>query len=206
MKKLLVLSVLLISGLAFADEQSRNVSSFSAIRTKSALNLIVEVGKEQSIKVNGDAKFQDSVTTEVQDGELLITSKRKNGFQINDREQVIVTVPTLKIFRMEGVGTTELRQISGDHFELYYEGAGLMTVQGKVKHFKLRAKGVGMVDAKALLAEEADISLEGVGAAKVYASEKLRAELQGIGSLNYYGNPRSVKKNVSGIGSVTAGD
>lgn len=206
MKKLLVLSVLLISGLAFADEQSRNVSSFSAIRTKSALNLIVEVGKEQSIIVNGDAKFQDSVTTEVQDGELLITSKRKDGFRINDREQVIVTVPTLKIFRMEGVGTTELRQISGDHFELYYEGAGLMTVQGKVKHFKLRAKGVGMVDAKALLAEEADISLEGVGAAKVYASEKLRAELQGIGSLNYYGNPRSVKKNVSGIGSVTAGD
>lgn len=206
MKKLLVLSVLLVSGLAFAGEQSRDVSAFTTIRTKSALNLIVEVGKEQSIKVNGDAKFQDSITTEVRDGELLITSKQKNGFQINDREQVIVTVPTLKIFRMEGVGATELRQISGDNFELYYEGAGLMTVQGKVKHFKLRAKGVGMVDAKALLAEEADISLEGVGAAKVYASEKLRAELQGIGSLNYYGNPRSVKKNVGGIGSVTAGD
>jgi hypothetical protein len=206
MKKLLVLSVLLVSGLAFAGEQSRDVSAFTTIRTKSALNLIVEVGKEQSIKVNGDAKFQDSITTEVRDGELLITSKQKNGFQINDREQVIVTVPTLKIFRMEGVGATELRQISGDNFELYYEGAGLMTVQGKIKHFKLRAKGVGMVDAKALLAEEADISLEGVGAAKVYASEKLRAELQGIGSLNYYGNPRSVKKNVGGIGSVTAGD
>jgi hypothetical protein len=206
MKKLLALSVLLFSGLVFAGEQSRDVSAFTTIRTKSALNLIVEVGKEQSIKVNGDAKFQDSITTEVRDGELLITSKQKNGFKINDHDQVIVTMPTLKIFRMEGVGATELRQISGDNFELYYEGAGLVTVQGKVKHFKLRAQGVGMVDAKALLAEEADISLEGVGAAKVYASEKLRAELQGIGSLNYYGNPRSVKKNVSGIGSVTAGD
>jgi hypothetical protein len=63
-----------------------------------------------------------------------------------------------------------------------------------------------MVDAKALLAEEVDISLEGIGAAKVYASDKLRAVVQGIGSLNYYGNPRSVKKDVSGIGSVTAGD
>ena len=206
MKKLLLLSILLLANFAGAAEQSRDVPAFTAIRTKSALNLIVEVGKAQSIKVNGDTKFQESVSTEVRNGELLISSKQKNGFQINDREQVIVTVPTLTTFRMEGVGATELRKLSGENFELYYEGVGLLSAQGKVKHLRLRDQGVGMVDAKDLLAEDADVRLEGVGTAKVYASEKLRADVQGIGSLDYYGHPRTVKKNVSGIGSVAAGD
>ncbi len=206
MKKWLILSVLVLSGLASAAEQTRVVPAFSAIRTKSAVNIVVEAGKEQSVKLVGDTKFQESIVTEVRDGELFVSSRQKNGLKINSDEQVIVTVPSLKVFRMEGVGATELRQISGDSFELYYEGAGLLTVQGKVKHFKLRAQGIGMVDAKTLLAEDTDVSLEGVGAAKVYASEKLRADVQGIGSLNYYGNPRHVKKNIGGIGSVSAGD
>ena len=38
----------------------------------------------------------------------------------------------------------------------------------------------------------------------VQASEKLTANVEGMGNLTYYGNPRIVNKSVSGIGSVTA--
>ena len=71
---------------------------------------------------------------------------------------------------------------------------------------KLKVQGVGMVDTKGLIAETADVNLEGVGSVKVYASERLKASVQGIGSLNYYGNPRSISKTVEGIGSMRAGD
>ncbi|MBC7404796.1 MAG: DUF2807 domain-containing protein, partial [Cytophaga sp.] len=87
-----------------------------------------------------------------------------------------------------------------------YEGVGLLSANGKVQMLKLKVQGVGMVDTKSLIAEVADVSVEGVGSVKVYASDRLKATVQGIGSLNYYGNPRSVSKSVEGIGSVRAGD
>jgi hypothetical protein len=44
-----------------------------------------------------------------------------------------------------------------------------------------------------------------VGSVALYASESLNADVGGIGSLTYYGNPKRVSKSVSGIGSVQAG-
>ena len=107
---------------------------------------------------------------------------------------------------MEGVGPTVINNVTGPRFEVNYEGVGSLIVTGKTQKLKLKVQGVGMVDSKGLIAETADVNLEGVGSVKVYASERLNATVQGIGSLSYYGNPRSISKNVEGIGSMRAGD
>lgn len=206
MKKIIILGSLLLCSLVQAEEQSRQVSSFNSIRSKSAFNLLVEVGKEQSIKINGDEKFLANVKTEVIGDELLITMKQSNSIKVNDIAQVVITVPSLVSFKMEGAGKTTINNLSGPRFDLAYEGAGLIMANGKVKNFKVRMQGVGLADMKDLIAEQVDASVEGVGSVKVYASEKLKASVQGVGSLNYYGNPKSVTKTVGGIGSVSAGD
>ena len=54
-------------------------------------------------------------------------------------------------------------------------------------------------------AQRADVSFEGIGAGKGYASEHIGASVQGMGSLDYFGNPRVINKTVEGIGSVRAG-
>jgi hypothetical protein len=64
---------------------------------------------------------------------------------------------------------------------------------------------VGFVDAKGLVAENVDATVEGIGSVEVTATEKLKANVQGIGSLNYFGNPKSISKTVDGIGGVSAG-
>jgi hypothetical protein len=40
------------------------------------------------------------------------------------------------------------------------------------------------------------------GSLDVYATEQLEAKASGIGEINYYGNPKVVKKDASGIGSI----
>jgi hypothetical protein len=42
----------------------------------------------------------------------------------------------------------------------------------------------------------------GVGSLDVYATEQLEAKATGIGEINYYGNPKVIKKDASGIGSI----
>jgi hypothetical protein len=189
-----------------AGEQSRTVGVFSKIRTQGALIVNVQVGKTQSITVKGDDRFLAKVVTEVIGEELLISYKEKHSMRMSDDLMVTVTVPELVKFKMEGAGKTTISNINTRRFELNYEGVGALEVSGKVESFKLRAQGIGLVDAKDLHAEYVDASVEGIGSVKVYATDRLKASVQGIGSLNYYGNPRSMSKSVEGLGSVTAGD
>ncbi|PXX47394.1 GIN domain-containing protein [Undibacterium pigrum] len=209
MRHMLLISALLIcsiSSVAFADEQTRNLPAFKSIKTRSAFSLVVEVGKSQSVQVKGNEKFVNNIITEVIGEELVISYKEKNTVKINDNSQVIISIPELSRFKMEGAGKTTLNNLSGPHFALSYEGAGMLVANGKVKSFTLRAEGVGLVETKNLIAEQVDARIEGIGSVSVNASDSLNASVQGIGSLTYYGRPRNVSKSVDGIGSVRAGD
>lgn len=210
MKKILTSSfamiALLIGTNTYAADQARKVDSFSNIKTQGALVVHIVVGKTQSISVSGDDKFISKVTTRVFGDELIIAYKNeKNSVNISDDMTVTVTLPELNKFTMEGAGKTTIKDISGDRFELNYEGVGYLELDGNVNVFKLRAKGVGMVDAKKLKADYVDATVEGIGSVDVYAKDKLKASVQGIGSLTYYGHPRSVSKSAEGLGSITAG-
>lgn len=202
----LIFSSLLLTSSAHAAEQTRNLPAFKAINNKGAFSLLVEVGKTQSVVVKGDDKFISKIMTEVVGDELMVSYREKNSIKISEETQVVITVPELLKFKMEGVGPTVINNVAGARFDVTYEGVGSLVVTGKTQTLKLKVQGVGMVDTKGLIAETVDVNLEGVGSVKVYASERLKASVQGIGSLNYYGNPRSISKSVEGIGSMRAGD
>jgi hypothetical protein len=120
--------------------------------------------------------------------------------------RVIITVPALRRFNMEGAGETMLRGVAGDRFDVNYRGAGSMTIAGTVRQVNMQAQGVGEVDARKLIAQDANISFQGIGSVQVYASGKLEANVSGMGELSYYGHPKTINKTVTGIGSVQAGD
>jgi hypothetical protein len=65
--------------IASAEDVSRDVPAFNTIRSRSAFNVTVEVGKAQSITIRGNDKFTGKVVTEVFGNELLISYKEKFG-------------------------------------------------------------------------------------------------------------------------------
>ena len=202
-----ILALLLASACASAAEQTRPLPAFDAVSTQGPINMVVEVGQAQSFVLKGDDKFISSIETRVVGGKLLITfpKNKKNEMNINSDSKILIGMPALRAFHVEGAGSAELRNINGDSIDIGFQGAGRLVASGKVKFMKLNAQGVGDVDTKALLAQRADVRFEGIGAVKVYASERLDASVQGMGSLDYFGNPRVVNKTVEGIGSVRAG-
>lgn len=199
-------SLFCLSASALAAESVRSLPSFIAVNAKGAFAMTVEVGKAQSVTVSGDDKFVAALRTEVVDNELQITMSDKTYDGGKGAPRITITVPTLSRVKVEGAGETVINNVNTDRLDIGYLGAGLLTASGKVKYLRLNAKGVGQVDTKALHAERVDVNFEGVGSVSVYASDLLNAVAKGMGSLNYYGKPKTVNKSVSGIGSVNARD
>ena len=202
----LLLSTALAVTPALADEQARTAPAFTAIDLRGPISIDVQAGKAQSITVRGTPRFVAMLVTDVVDGELRVYLRDNATKKISGDPRVIVTVPALRTFSMEGAGETTLRNITGDRFDVRYRGAGSMSIDGTVKQLKLQAQGVGEVDARKLIAQDANVTFQGIGSVEIYASSKLDAQVSGMGELLYYGHPKTVNKSVSGIGSVKAGD
>ncbi len=205
MQRLILAAILSCASLnAHADEQVRNVTPFKGINVHGPVSLTVEAGKAYSLKVIGDPRFIDRVTSEVVNGELRLHMKESSRTSIESSDRIVVTLPELQTFRGEGAGVMRLNKLRGERLDVNYRGAGRLAIDGQVRELRLRAQGVGEVDTKDLITQAADVSFEGIGSVSVHAKDTLNAKVQGMGNLTYYGNPRIVNKSVSGIGSVVA--
>lgn len=191
---------------AWAGDQTREVGAFTGISSLGAYKMTVNVGQKQSVVLSGSDAALAKIETKVVDGVLVVSLTDGGRTRHDDDVRVSINVEQLNQFQMEGAGKTDINNISGERFRLNYQGVGLLKATGKVQTFILKAEGVGSVNARELEAQHVDVNLQGVGSAQVRASESLRAKLEGIGSLTYYGKPSRISKSVDGIGRVASGD
>lgn len=81
-----------------------------------------------------------------------------------------------------------------------------------MEHFVLRLiqaghatyylEGVGSLKAKDMIVSDVVVEQNGVGSVSCYASGTINISAQGVGSVNYYGDPQVTGLKKSGIGSV----
>lgn len=194
---------------AWAGDQTREVTAFTSISSQGAYKMTVNVGQKQSVVISGSDAALARIDTKVTDGVLIVsTVERSRSSNSHDADDVRVTinVEQLNQFQMEGAGKTDIYNINAEKFRLNYQGVGLLKATGKVQTFVLKAEGVGSVNARELVAQHVDVTLQGVGSAQVRATDSLRAKLEGIGSLTYYGKPSRISKTVDGIGRIASGE
>lgn len=78
-------------------------------------------------------------------------------------------------------------------------GTGALYVKGRPNNGFVRVEGVGGYE---LLCSNMDVTVSGIGSAKVYASKVLTATLNGVGSIKYKGDPETKNFDTNGIGSI----
>lgn len=206
LRSALVLGLFLATLGAHAAEQVRTAPPFTAISVQGPISVTVDAGAPQSLTVRGSDKFVKGLVSEVVNGELRLRMLDKNFTTTNSDQRIVISMPELRAFSAEGAGEIKLNKIRGERLDVNYRGAASMGINGSVKNFRMRAEGVGEVDAKSLIANNADVQFQGVGDVRVYAKDRLDAVVQGMGSLRYYGKPRTVNKSAAGLGSVSAGE
>jgi len=203
----LVAASAIVSVQARAAEQARSVAPFTSVSNSGPVSVRIEVGKAQSVTVSGSDELVGDLLTEVSGSELRIHMRHDTTTfnSHHDGLRVTITVPQLTAFTMGGAGETTITHMSGDALDLRFGGAGSLKAEGSVRTLTLNVGGVGSIDTRELHAENASVNVGGVGHVKVFASTRLDATVGGVGSLTYYGEPRTVNTNGGGLGSITKG-
>jgi hypothetical protein len=184
--------------------QAREVAAFESIDLAGSNNVVVHVGDQQSVVVNGDDNLVDRVTTEVQSGELVI-GNTSGTFSTKSPMSVEVTVPTLDALTLSGSGNVAVDGIEAESLEVSLPGSGTLTGSGTVTQLEVTVAGSGTIQFTRLVAQDVRALVSGSGSIFVTATASLDAEVTGSGAILYSGNPQEVTKSIAGTGAITGG-
>jgi hypothetical protein len=107
----------------------------------------------------------------------------------------------LRGYSEEGAGTTSISGLHGGDVDLTCAGAGTLTASGRVHALTIELDGAGKIDTLGVDARDVVVTNNGVGSARVRASDSLDASINGVGEIRYTGTA-TVKSQINGIGSI----
>lgn len=190
-----------IEGSGVVKTELRTVPEFSAVECGGVFELSITCGKAAKCELSGDDNILPVVTTTVADGKLTIATT--GAISTKQPLKATLELPELKALSMSGAGTATIADAKGESFALDISGTANVTAAGQVKLVKIKLSGAGKAAAVALKAEHAEVDCSGAGSIEIFASETLTADVSGVGSVRFAGDPKTVKKQISGVGSVS---
>lgn len=203
--------------------ETREVSNFDGVAMSFVGDVEIVQGDEEKLVIIGDDNIVPLIKTEVQNGLLEIRTGPgivaqpavPLRYTLYVKELANVTLSGLANLHtadlrterltvvMSGAGNISVDALQADEVSVMLSGLGNATLGGEANRQRVDVSGAGSYTAGNLASAIADISLTGLGNATVRASEVLRINISGAGSVEYYGNPE-VSKAVSGLGTIVA--
>jgi putative autotransporter adhesin-like protein len=214
MKPRTLLLVLLACGLSFSGckferglagsgirkTEKRDLKSFSAIDTTGAYSIDVTCQKPASFEIEADDNILPLIKTEVRDGILFVSNDQP--YHSSKTVTLRITLPDLNSVANHGAGQIKIVDANSSNLKIDSTGAASVDAAGTAKSVQISSTGAGEIDTSKLRADNAKVEVSGAASVDVYAAEQLDVNVSGAGRVSYSGNPKTVNKHVSGIGSV----
>jgi hypothetical protein len=182
--------------------ENRSVPDFTSVEAEGAFDIEWAPGAA-SCTIRTDENLLRHVETTMSGKKLVL--EWHGQLHPTHGMKVRLSSSSLSGARLTGAVRLTGTRISGNGFYLEGTGATRVTVDGAVNEVMATMSGASRLDAEALQARTAELSISGAGKAEVSASEVLKVAISGAGKVTYIGNP-VVEKHVSGAGSVRRRD
>lgn len=189
-----------IKGSGIVKTEKRSLDRFTSLDVSCAGSINVRFQGPTNFEIRGDENILPLIITEVKNDTLYIRSSKE--YEPKDKLEILLSIPDLKRFAFSGAGEADLANIKNKRLEMVLGGAGDLTASGETEEVEITLSGVGSVNAKNLQAVNARVTSTGVGSIDIYATGKLEAKSTGVGEINYYGSPKTVNKQSSGLGEI----
>lgn len=178
----------------------RKVSAFSKIKLEGALQADITSGAEQVVEISGDDNIVPLITTEVTDERLRIAPNRP----VAPKLELVARVATPTLTALTAAGSThiKLRGVAGDALAIDASGTAQLTANGTSKQLTIHVAGSASIDTRELQAENVTLDVSGSAELDVYATGLLDVHISGSATVRYSGNPREVRKDISGAGTL----
>lgn len=228
-RRILVLAIVLL-GISMlnpllAEDQERDVPSFSKISLRISGNLYLKQGEKQSVKIVAKESTLEDIITEVKDRTLNIRFPSNFVFKKYDpgKIDIYVTVPEvdgLSIsgsgdilaenintrildLAVSGSGDIKIGELSSERISGSISGSGSVRIEkgGVADELSVSISGSGGFDAAEYEADDVTVRISGSGNCKITTNGSIKARIAGSGNVYYSGNP-SIDSSVAGSGKV----
>ncbi len=179
--------------------EARTLPPFTELDVGGAFELDVSVGERQSVELTSDENLLPLIETKVSGGKLTLGSQRPID---PTRLFFKAVVKDLSALDCSGAVRGTVTALKNARLGVHLSGAGSLTLQGKTGALSLGISGAGKVTARELEAEEVKVSVSGAAGVEVFASRALDVTLSGAGKVAYWGDPKEVKRQISGAGAL----
>ncbi len=238
MKKLLIILLAFISLNAAAQpwqtirgngeikRETRTISDFTSLSSRGSMDVQISYGSSNKIEVQADENLLPYIETVVEDGKLLIGSKKNVNFKTTTKMVIYVTMNTMKSLQLSGSGNIEGSGaftnddksdigVSGSgniklHFktfkalELAVAGSGNIDLEGDnaTDNISAAISGSGNIDCADFVTNNVDAKISGSGNLKVNVNHSIDAKISGSGNVFYRGDASNISSRSSGSGKV----
>lgn len=210
--------------------ETRDIKGISRIVLRDYGQLFIKQGEDEGLRIEGHRDLLHRVKSTIRGNELILdmeggwfdkawrtltssfegkslkyylTTKKLDGVFVSGAGRI--KMQGLKsdnlYLILKGAGEIMISELELDRLEVDLPGAGVISVSGNTTSQQVKLTGAGSFDAPRLKSKEGSVSLKGVGKASVWVTEKLDAKVDGVGSIDYYGDP-VVRRKISGLGSI----
>ena len=188
-----------IRGNGHIKTDERSLASFTDVDASGAYELQWRPGAP-SLRLTTDENLLEKVETAVKGSLLRI--KTDGPIAPTHGLKIVITSPSLTGASLSGAARFDAAQLAGPSFTLETSGASKILLAGRTNRLVASLTGASQLRAEGLQTDDVEIAVTGAGKAEVAVSNSLKASITGAGKVTYLGDPKSVKKDITGAGSI----
>jgi putative autotransporter adhesin-like protein len=179
--------------------EERQVGAFANLDVGGAFEIEWESGAP-ALRITTDENLLPYIENNVSDNTLRL--RTRDHIWPTHGIKIVISSPTRTGGRIKGAVKLTVKQLSGPTFALESKGAAEVTLAGNVDRLLVDMTGASQLVADGLQAKTAEISTTGAGDADVAVTDMLNVVITGAGKVTYSGNPATIKKQITGAGSI----
>ena len=188
-----------IRGNGHIKTEDRTVSAFVNLDAGGAFEIEWQNGSP-ALRITTDENLLPYVENNVS-GDTLHLRTREHVWPTHGIK-VVISSPTRAGGKIRGAVKLTVKQLSGAIFALESKGASEVVLDGSIDQLLVDMTGASQLAAAGLQAKTAEISTTGAGDADVAVSDSLKVVITGAGKVTYSGNPPTIKKQITGAGTI----
>lgn len=195
------MGIALIASPASAEEKTYNLDKIHSIDASGAFNIVIELGKKQSVTVIEEKGRFDYVDLEVSGGTLDLDFEK--GWRGKDGPDFTVklVLTSLKEIDVSGANRVLLKDAKLDNLEVDASGATQLVLSGSCNHLEADVSGASKLVADELNCKSIELELSGASQASIRA-DKIEADTSGVSKLAVHGDVEDFQHESSGFSNM----
>lgn len=178
----------------------RTAGPIERISIGAAVTVVMKLGSEPSVTIEGQANVIPLVITETRDGQLIVHVPAP-GYITQESVTITVVAPMITSVAMSA-GSTGSLELTGDALNVDLSGKASLAGVGRVERLTLVASSDGRIDFTSLTAGTATVRMSGGAAATLAVEGLLAGTAEGGATITLTRQPGTVNVETSSGGSV----